>query len=129
MACPKGIDIYFESVGGAVTEAVAKQFNPGARAPICGFIASYNATDITKERTPFHIFGELENPPEHKFFLVFDHYADFAEANSALTEWVANGEIKYQETVTEGLELAPEYFSWLFSGKNFGKLVVKVADE
>ena len=129
MACPKGIDIYFESVGGAVTEAVAKQFNPGARAPICGFIASYNATDITKERTPFHIFGELENPPEHKFFLVFDHYADFAEANSALTEWVANGEIKYQETVAEGLELAPEYFSWLFSGKNFGKLVVKVADE
>ena len=128
-ACPNGIDIYFESVGGAVTEAVAKQFNSGARAPICGYIASYNATDITKERTPFHIFGELKNPPEHKFFLVFDHYADFAEANSALTKWVASGEIKYQETVGEGLEMAPEYFSWLFSGKNFGKLVVKVADE
>ena len=128
-ACPNGIDIYFESVGGAVTEAVAKQFNPGARAPICGYIASYNATDITKERTPFHIFGELENPPEHKFFLVFDHYADFPEANSALTEWVASGEIKYQETIAEGLEMAPEYFSWLFSGKNFGKLVVKVAAE
>jgi hypothetical protein len=108
---------------------VAKQFNLGARAPICGFIASYNATDITKERTPFHIFGELENPPEHKFFLVFDHYADFAEANNALTDWVANGEIKYKETIADGLELASEYFSWLFSGKNFGKLVVKVADE
>ena len=128
-ACPKGIDIYFESVGGAVTEAVSKQFNPGARAPICGYIASYNATDITKERTPFHIFGELETPPEHKFFLVFDHYAEFAEANSALTKWVADGEIKYQETMVEGLERAPEYFSWLFSGKNFGKLVVKIADE
>ena len=128
-ACPKGIDIYFESVGGKVTEAVAKQFNLGARAPICGYIASYNATDITKERTPFHIFGELENPPEHKFFLVFDHYADFAEANNALTDWVANGEIKYQETIADGLESAPEYFSWLFSGKNFGKLVVKVAGE
>ena len=128
-ACPKGIDIYFESVGGAVTEAVSKQFNPGARAPICGYIASYNATDITKERTPFHIFGELETPPEHKFFLVFDHYAEFAEANSSLTKWVADGEIKYQETMVEGLERAPEYFSWLFSGKNFGKLVVKIADE
>jgi NADPH-dependent curcumin reductase len=128
-ACPKGIDIYFESVGGAVAEAVSKQFNHGARAPICGYIASYNATDITKERTPFHIFGELETPPEHKFFLVFDHYAEFAEANSALTKWVADGEIKYQETMVEGLERAPEYFSWLFSGKNFGKLVVKIADE
>ena len=128
-ACTKGIDIYFESVGGAVAEAVSKQFNPGARAPICGYIASYNATDIAKERTPFHIFGELETPPEHKFFLVFDHYAEFAEANSALTKWVADGEIKYQETMVEGLERAPEYFSWLFSGKNFGKLVVKIADE
>ncbi|HIG66275.1 MAG TPA: NADP-dependent oxidoreductase [Porticoccaceae bacterium] len=129
VACPKGIDIYFESVGGVVAEAVSKQFNSGARAPICGYIASYNATDITKERTPFRIFGELENPPEHKFFLVFDHYADFAEANSALTKWVANGELKYQETIVEGLERAPEYFSWLFSGKNFGKLIVKIADE
>jgi NADPH-dependent curcumin reductase CurA len=110
-------------------KAVSKQFNPGARAPICGYIASYNATDITKERTPFHIFGELKTPPEHKFFLVFDHYAEFAEANSSLTKWVADGEIKYQETMVEGLERAPEYFSWLFSGKNFGKLVVKIADE
>jgi NADPH-dependent curcumin reductase CurA len=128
-ACPKGIGIYFESVSGAVTEAVTKQFNSGARAPICGYIANYNATDMTKERTLFHIFSELKNPPGHKFFLVFDHYVDFAEANSALTEWVASGEIKYQETMVEGLDMVPEYFSWLFSGKNFGKLIVKVADE
>jgi NADPH-dependent curcumin reductase CurA len=84
---------------------------------------------MTKERTLFHIFSELKNPPGHKFFLVFDHYVDFAEANSALTEWVASGEIKYQETMVEGLDMVPEYFSWLFSGKNFGKLIVKVADE
>ena len=128
-ACPNGIDIYFESVGGALTEAVAKQLNAGARVPICGYISNYNSTDISKERTPFHIFGELETPPAHKFFLVFDYYSDFAEANSALTDGVANGELKYQETMVEGLEKAPEYFTWLFSGKNFGKLVVKIADQ
>lgn len=128
-ACPNGIDIYFESVGGALTEAVAKQLNTGARVPICGYISNYNSTDISKARTPFHIFGELETPPAHKFFLVFDYVDDYPEANSALTDWVANGELKYQETMVEGLEKAPEYFSWLFSGKNFGKLVVKIADQ
>ncbi len=127
-ACPNGIDIYFESVGGMVSEAVAKQLNPGARVPICGYIANYNSKDITQVRTPFHIFGELETPPAHKFFLVFDYYSEFAEANQALTDWVVNGELKYQETIVDGLEKAPEYFSWLFSGKNFGKLVVNVAD-
>ncbi|MBT5388750.1 MAG: NADP-dependent oxidoreductase [Porticoccaceae bacterium] len=128
-ACPGGIDIYFESVGGALTEAVAKQLNQGARVPICGFISNYNSPDINKERTPFHILGELTNPPAHKFFLVFDYYAEFATANAALVDWVASGELKYQETMVEGLARAPEYFSWLFSGKNFGKLVVKIADE
>ncbi|MDG1164134.1 MAG: NADP-dependent oxidoreductase [Porticoccaceae bacterium] len=127
-ACPNGIDIYFESVGGALTEAVAKHLNDGARVPICGYISNYNSKDITKERTPFHIFGELAHPPAHKFFLVFDFYADFAEANSALVNWVSNDQLKYRETMVEGLAKTPEYFSWLFSGKNFGKLVVKIAD-
>jgi len=128
-ACPNGIDIYFESVGGAVSEAVAKQLNPGSRVPICGFISNYNTRDITTARTPFHIFGELETPPAHKFFLVFDYMNEYAEANKALTDWVTSGELKYQETIVDGLERAPEYFSWLFSGKNFGKLVVEVADQ
>ncbi|MDA8646405.1 NADP-dependent oxidoreductase [Porticoccaceae bacterium] len=127
-ACPNGVDIYFESVGGAVTEAVSKLFNRDARAPICGYISNYNSIDITKERTPFHIFAELDNPPEHKFFLVFDYVADFQQANDALTDWVAKGELHYQETIVDGLEHAPEYFKWLFTGKNFGKLIVKVAD-
>jgi NADPH-dependent curcumin reductase CurA len=61
--------------------------------------------------------------------LVFDYVDDYAAANHALTDWVASGELKYQETLVEGLEKAPEYFSWLFSGKNFGKLVVKIADQ
>ena len=128
-ACPDGIDIYFESVGGAVTEAVAKLLNPGARVPICGYISNYNAANIAESRTPFHILGELADPPWHKFFLVFDYAAEYAEANDKLTDWVARGAIRYRETIVEGLEKAPEYFSWLFKGKNFGKLVVKVADD
>ena len=125
-ACPDGIDIYFESVGGAVTEAVAKLLNPGARVPICGYISNYNAPDIAESRTPFHILGELPDPPWHQFFLVFNYVEDYAEANQKLTGWVSSGAIKYRETIVEGLEKAPEYFSWLFKGKNFGKLIVKV---
>jgi len=128
-ACPNGIDIYFESVGGALAEAVAKQLNPGARVPICGYISNYNSKKITESRTPFHIFGQLEHPPWHQFFLVFDYVADYAEANRKLIDWVATGKLKYRETIVEGLEQAPEYFSWLFEGKNFGKLIVQVAEK
>jgi NADPH-dependent curcumin reductase CurA len=128
-ACPDGIDVYFESVGGTLSEAVAKQLNPSARVPICGYISSYNAEKITETRTPFHIFGELENPPWHQFFLVFNYVSEYAEANEKLVEWVASGKLKYRETVVDGLERAPEYFNWLFEGRNFGKLVVRVAEE
>ena len=128
-ASPNGIDIYFESVGGALAEAVAKQLNPGARVPICGYISNYNSKKITESRTPFHIFGQLEHPPWHEFFLVFDYVADYAEANQKLIDWVATGKLKYRETIVEGLEQAPEYFNWLFEGKNFGKLIVQVAEK
>ena len=128
-ACPNGIDIYFESVGGALSEAVAKQLNPGARVPICGYISNYNSKKIAESRTPFHIFGQLENPPWHQFFLVFNYVSDYAEANQKLIEWVATGKLKYRETVVQGLEKAPEYFNWLFEGKNFGKLIVQVAED
>lgn len=127
-ACPNGIDVYFESVGGALSEAVAKQLNPGARVPICGYISGYNARKIAETRTPFHIFGELENPPWHRFFLVFNYVSEYEEANRKLVEWVSSGKLKYRETIVEGLEKAPEYFNWLFEGKNFGKLVLQVSE-
>ena len=97
--------------------------------PICGYISSYNAEKVGGSRTPFDIFGELHEPPAHGFFLVFDYLNEYREANEKLVEWVASGKIKYQETITEGLEKAPEYFNWLFHGKNLGKLAMKVADE
>jgi NADPH-dependent curcumin reductase CurA len=128
-ACPAGIDIYFESVGGALSEAVAKQLNTGARVPICGYISNYNSEKIAESRTPFDIFGQSENPPWHQFFLVFDYLSEYAEANQKLVDWVAAGKLKYRETIVEGLERAPEYFNWLFRGKNFGKLIVRVAKD
>jgi len=128
-ACPDGIDIYFENVGGAVAEAVAQQLNAGARVPICGYISAYNAERIAEVRSPFDIFGELPNPPRHEFFVVFNFFADYAEANRKLVDWVAAGKLKYRETIVDGLENAPEYFNWLFQGKNFGKLIVRVAEE
>ena len=128
-ACPDGIDIYFENVGGPVSKAVAKLLNPGARVPICGFISAYNSEDMTKEETPFHVFGALDPVPEHRFFVVTEWFKEWREATDELCNWIAEGKIKYEETVTEGFENAPQGLRDVLSGKNFGKQVIKVADE
>lgn len=128
-ACPNGIDVYFENVGGEVSKAVAKNLNPGARIPICGFIAHYNAIDIESEETPFHVFGALNPVPEHRFFVVTEWFEEWPEATKELSSWIKEGKIKYRETVSEGLENAPQALRDVLSGKNFGKQVVKVAEE
>ncbi|WP_185265758.1 NADP-dependent oxidoreductase [Halopseudomonas xiamenensis] len=127
-ACPKGIDVYFENVGGDVSRAVAKLLNPGSRVPICGYVSAYNAEDASKVETPFHIFGKLENPPEHRFFLVTEWQDRHQEITTLLAEQVASGNIKYRETVAEGLENAVEAFKGMLKGRNFGKQLVHIAD-
>jgi len=128
-ACPDGIDVYFENVGGAVARAVAPLLNPGARVPICGFVSAYNAPDMTQVETPFDVFGSLPDPPEHRFFLVFDYAAEYPEANAKLAEWVAQGKLKYRETVAHGIENTVAAFRGLLRGKNLGKQLVAVAKE
>jgi NADPH-dependent curcumin reductase len=128
-ACPNGIDIYFENVGGDVTRAVAPLLNPGARVPICGYISNYNDADITKAETPFHILKTLEDVPEHRFFVVTEWQDRWQQATEQLGEWVSAGKIKYRESIGEGLENAPELFRGLLRGRNFGKQLVKIADE
>ena len=128
-ACPEGIDIYFENVGAEVSKAVAKNLNPGARIPICGFIAHYNSTDFENEETPFHVFGALDPIPEHRFFVVTEWFEEWAEATRELSNWIKEGKIKYRETVSEGIENAPQALRDVLSGKNFGKQVVRVAEE
>jgi len=126
-ACPDGIDVYFENVGGAVLRAVVPLLNEGARVPICGFVSAYNSRDITQEETPFHVLGALPNPPEHRFFIVYEFAADYPEANAQLSQWLTEGKLRHRECVAEGLENAPEAFRGLLRGRNFGKQLVRVA--
>ncbi len=128
-ACPDGVDIYFENVGGDVTKAVAPLLNAGARGPICGFISAYNDEDITKAETPFHILGKLDPTPEHRFFVVTEWRDRWVEATRQLGTWIKEGKLKYRESIGEGLENAPDLFRGMLKGKNFGKQLVKVADE
>lgn len=127
-ACPQGIDVYFENVGGEVTRAVAKLLNPGARVPICGYVSAYNAEDASKVETPFHVFGALDPKPEHRFFLVTEWQDQHQEITALLAGQVASGQLKYSETVAEGLENAVEAFKGMLKGKNFGKQLVHIAD-
>ncbi len=127
-ACPQGVDVYFENVGGAVTRAVAGLFNPGARVPICGFVSLYNAEgDMAAMETPFTVLGGLETSPEHRFFLVGEWRDEWLEASAQLAGWIASGQLKYRETIAEGFACAPAAFRGLLAGKNFGKQLVHIA--
>ncbi len=127
-ACPNGVDVYFENVGGDVLDAVAPLLNDGARVPICGFISAYNATSLDDIRTPEAVLGALPNPPAHRFFVVTEWLEEFEEAAAALGQWIKEGKLKYRETIVDGIENAPDAFRMLFTGDNFGKLMVKVAE-
>lgn len=127
-ACPKGIDVYFENVGGAVFDAVLPLLNPNARVPLCGLISQYNATSLPEgpDRTGALMGAFLVKKIKVQGFIIFDdfphHYPEFAKE---MTGWIQSGQIKYREQLVEGLENAPEAFNGLLEGKNFGKLVVK----
>lgn len=130
-ACPKGIDIYFENVGGKVFDAVMPLLNPHARIPVCGLISQYNATSLPAgpDRLPQLMRLILSQRVRMQGFIIFDnygpHYPDFLEV---MTPWVEAGKVKVKEDVVEGLENAPDAFIGLLEGRNFGKLVVHIAD-
>ena len=125
--CPKGIDIYFENVGGEITKIVSKFLNKNARVPICGFISKYNSTNIAGEETPFHVLGALNPKPKHRFFVVTEWLNQFEMATSILHEHVKNEDIKFRETITPGFENAPQGLRDVLSGRNFGKQIIKIA--
>ena len=124
--CSRGIDIYFENVGGELSRHVAQNLNKGARVPICGFISKYNSTDIMNEETPFHVFGNLNPKPEHRFFVVREWMNEFEKTTHILMKHVEDGSIKYRETIVNGLENAPNALNDVLSGKNFGKQLIKI---
>jgi NADPH-dependent curcumin reductase CurA len=124
-ACPDGVDVYFDNVGGATTEAVIPRLNVGARLVVCGQISQYNL----ERREPGPGLGFLiVFRARMEGFLVSDYAHRFAEAAPRLARWVAEGKIRWREHVTEGLENAPRAFMGMLGGENRGKALVKVAE-
>jgi len=125
-ACPGGIDVYFENVGGAVQQTVWPLLNDFARIPVCGLIAQYNASSPMPGPDMFSV---LRKRLLLRGFIVWDFAAREADFLREATEWVRAGRIKYREDVVAGLENAPAAFLGLLQGKNFGKMLVKIAAE
>ncbi len=130
-ACPKGIDIYWENVGGAVFEAVTPLLNPFARVPVCGLIAQYNATKPPPgpNRIPQLMRAVLTDRLLIRGFIVWDFADQEAEFRDTVAGWLRDGRIKYREDVIDGLENAPRAFQGLLQGRNFGKQIIRVAPE
>jgi NADPH-dependent curcumin reductase CurA len=125
--CPDGIDVYFDNVGGKLTDAVFHHINIGARIVVCGQIDQYNAT--RPPRGPRILWHLIVKRARVEGFLVFDFAPRFPEAQRQMAEWIRQGKIQYQETVVDGLENAPKAFIGLFHGENLGKQLVRVAAE
>jgi NADPH-dependent curcumin reductase CurA len=130
-ACPDGIDIYWENVGGAVFEAVLPLFNRFARMPVCGLVAQYNATEPPPgpNRIPQLMRAVLTDRLLIRGFIVWDFADQEAEFRDTVSGWLRDGRIKYREDIIDGLENAPRAFQGLLQGKNFGKQIIRVAPE
>ena len=128
-ACPSGVDVYFENVGGKVFEAVLPLLNNFARVPICGRIATYNLTELPPGPDQVSkVMGlALIRRLTFRGFIVTDHADRETDFLRDVGEWVRNGSVKYREDIVEGLEHAIEAFQGLLTGRNFGKLLVRVA--
>src|SRR5438477_975955 len=122
-ATPKGIDVYFENVGGPVLDAVLARCNPSGRIPICGMIADYNATERYGVK---NLIAAVGNRLKLQGFIISDHPQICPEALTQLVQCVREGKLKYRETITQGLENAPQAFIGLFKGENLGKQLVKI---
>ncbi len=129
-ACPDGIDIYFENVGGAVWDAVVPLLNNFARVPVCGLAANYNATALPEgpDRSPSLMRAILTKRLRVQGFIVYDFAQQTEDFLRDAGGWIREGKLKYREDVVEGLENAPQAFIGLLKGENFGKLLVKVSN-
>ena len=130
-ACPKGIDIYFENVGGEVFNAVSPLLNDFARIPVCGLIAHYNSTDLPPgpDRLPLLMQQILTQRLTFQGFIVWDFASQFPLFQAEMSQWLKDGKIKFKEDITEGLENAPRELIGLLKGANFGKKVIQVSSD
>ncbi len=119
------VDVYFDNVGGDISHAVYRRLNLGARIVVCGQVSQYNAE---RPEPTFHPGLLVVFRARMEGFLVFDYAHRYDEAAARLARWVANGEIRWREDVTKGLENAPRAFIGMLNGENQGKALVEVAD-
>jgi NADPH-dependent curcumin reductase CurA len=125
--CPKGVDVYFDNVGGDILDAVLTQLARGARIVICGAISQYNNTSEIKG--PSNYLSLLINRASMKGMVVFDYAGRYREAAREMAGWMVAGRLKSRpEYIVEGLETFPDALLKLFKGENIGKLILKVAD-
>ncbi|WP_172197884.1 NADP-dependent oxidoreductase [Saccharibacillus qingshengii] len=122
--CPDGVDVYFDNVGGEVSDAVLQLLNANARIPLCGQISLYNVTQ--PEPGPRFLPLLLTRTALVKGFLVGQYQDRYAEAIPEMAGWLKDGRLKYRENIVEGFERSPEAFLGLFSGENLGKQLVKI---
>jgi len=127
-ACPDGIDVYFENVGGHVWDAVFPLLNEFARIPVCGLIAQYNATEHAgTDRLPTMMREVLSRSLTIRGFIQREFVDQRRDFYRDMAGWIADGAVRYREDIVDGLENAPQAFMGLLEGKNFGKLVVRVS--
>ena len=124
-ACPNGIDVYFDNVGGTITDSVLRNLNFFARVALCGSISQYNATAAEMGPRLFGTFvGKRVNM---RGFIVTDFAQHYGPAMRQIGEWIRSGKLKYREDIVDGIDKAPRAFIGLLRGENFGKLLVKMA--
>lgn len=129
--CPKGVDVYFENVGGATFRAALALMNPFGRIPVCGRIAHYSDTALPDgpDRTVQVMGSILVNRLKIQGFIVTDRYDWLKDFLTEVGGYIRDGRLKYREDITEGLENAPEAFMGLLKGRNFGKQLVRVSED
>ena len=125
--CPKGVNVYFDNVGGDILDIVLTRLTLHACVVICGAISQYNNT--TPVKAPSNYLSLLVNRARMEGMVVFDYADRFPQARRDIAAWIAAGKLKSREDVVEGLQTFPETLLKLFNGENFGKLVLKVADD
>jgi NADPH-dependent curcumin reductase CurA len=122
-ATPNGIDVYFDNVGGEILDTVLARMNPFSRLPVCGLISQYNATEPYGLR---NFRAVLVNRIKIQGFIVFDFKDHHRQAIGELSGWLAAGQLKYRETIAEGIRSAPAAFIGLLNGANLGKQLVRL---
>ena len=124
--CPEGIDVYFDNVGGLVTDAVMDRINTGARIAICGQISQYNLK--TPDMAPRNLGLLTRSQAKMEGFLVFAYESRYEEGITRMASWIKEGKLKYKEDVVVGLKNAPRAFIGMLNGENFGKTLIKISE-